>query len=294
MLGASAYLCWGFFPLYWPLLAPAGSVEVLAHRVVWSLGVVVLLIVLTKRWASLKTIIADRRKLGFLAVASVVIAFNWGGFIYGVTNGFVIETSLGYFINPLVTVMLGVVVLGERLRAAQWTALAIGFVAVIILTVDLGRLPYVALILAFSFATYGLMKKKANTGAVESLTVETFALMPVALGFLIWLELTSRGSFANEGTTNMLLLAGTGVITAIPLLLFGGAATRLSLTSIGLLQYIAPIVQFVLGLVVFGEDMSPARWVGFVLVWGALTIFTADAIANRRRSLRRAAEQLAV
>lgn len=266
----------------------------LAHRVVWSLGFVVLLIIVTSRRETLRTLLHDRRTMVFLTVASIVIAFNWGGFIFGVTNGYVIETSLGYFINPLVTVLMGVLLLGERLRPIQWVALVIGFVAVIILTVDLGRPPWIALLLAFSFATYGLMKKKANTGAIEGLTVETFALMPLALGFLLWLEFTSRGSFGHEGSLNMALLAGTGVVTAIPLLLFGGAATRLSLTSIALLQYMVPIIQFILGLVVFGEHMSDARWVGFFLVWTALVIFTADAVAGRQRTLRRSAEQVAL
>lgn len=293
LLGASAYLIWGFFPLYFPLLDPAGSIEVLAHRVAWTLGVVVLLIVVTKRWPTLRAILHDRRKRNYLAIASIVIAINWGGFIYGVTHGHVIETSLGYFINPLVTVLLGVFVLGEKLRGIQWAALAIGFAAVIILTIEIGRLPYVALMLAFSFGTYGLMKKKANTGAIEGLTVETFALMPLAIGFLLWLELTSRASFGHEGTVNSLLLIGTGVLTAIPLLCFGGAATRLSLTSIGLLQYLTPTVQFLLGVFIFGENMSDARWAGFVLVWFALSLFTYDAIVNRRRALRRGAEQIA-
>ena len=294
ILGASAYLCWGFFPLYWPLLEPAGSIEVLAHRVVWSLFFVVFLIAVTRRWPQLRAVAKDRTKLIYLAVAAIVISFNWGGFIYGVTNGYVIETSLGYFINPLVTVIMGVMLLGERLRPIQWVALTIGFVAVVIVAIDLGHLPYIALLLAFSFAIYGLMKKKANLGAIEGLTMETFALMPIALAFLLWLEFTSRGSFGHEGGINVVLLVGTGIVTAIPLLMFGAAATKLSLTTLGLLQYLGPIVQFILGLLVFHEIMSQARWVGFILVWVALVIFTADAIANRRRVLRRAAEQVAL
>jgi len=293
-LGAAAYLCWGFFPLYWPLLDPAGSIEILAHRVVWSLVFVALLLTVTSRWASFHTIWSDRRLLVILAVASIAVAINWGVFIYGVTHDHVIETSLGYFINPLVTVLLGVFVLGERLRIVQWAAVGVGFVAVTILTVDYGRLPIIALALAFSFGTYGFLKKKANLGAVEGLTMETAILAPVALIFLGALQFRGSLTFGHEGLSNALLLALTGVVTAIPLLLFGGAATRLSLTTVGLLQYLGPIVQFILGLFVFDEQMTTARWVGFILVWLALVIFTVDALANHRRTIRQSAESLAL
>ncbi len=293
-LGAAAYLCWGFFPLYWPLLDPAGSIEILAHRVVWSLVFVALLLTVTSRWASFRTIWSDRRLLVILGVASIAVAINWGVFIYGVTHDHVIETSLGYFINPLVTVLLGVFVLGERLRLFQWAAVGVGFVAVTILTVDYGRLPIIALALAFSFGTYGFLKKKANLGAIEGLTMETAILAPVALIFLIGLQFQGSLTFGHAGPSNALLLALTGVVTAIPLLLFGGAATRLSLTTVGLLQYLGPIVQFILGLFVFDEQMTTARWVGFILVWLALVIFTADALANRRRTIRQSAESLAL
>lgn len=293
-LGAAAYLCWGFFPLYWPLLEPAGSLEILAHRVVWSLAFVALLLTVTSRWTHFRRIWSDRRLLLILGVASVAVAINWGIFIYGVTHDHVIETSLGYFINPLVTVLLGVFVLGERLRPVQWTALGVGFVAVAILTVDYGRLPIIALGLAFSFGTYGFLKKKANIGAVEGLTMETAMLAPVALIFLGGLQFQGSLTFGHEGLPNALLLALTGVVTAIPLLLFSGAATRLSLTTVGLLQYLGPIVQFILGLFVFHELMTTARWAGFVLVWLALVIFTADALSHHRRTIRRSAESLAL
>ena len=223
-----------------------------------------------------------------LTCASIVIAFNWGGFIYGVTNGHVIETSLGYFINPLVTVLLGVFVLKETLRPVQWGALApaLGALAVVVLAVDYGRPPWIALLVAFSFATYGFLKKKANLGAFEGLGMETLILAPVALAFLITLELRSNLTFGHAGAGNVLLLIGTGVVTAIPLLLFGAAATRLTLTTIGLLQYLGPILQFIFGLWIFNEDMSSARWIGFILVWFALVVFTTDMLNNRRRTLR--------
>jgi chloramphenicol-sensitive protein RarD len=295
-MGAGAYLCWGLFPLYWPLLDPAGSIEALAHRIVWSLLFVVLLLSVTHRWSAFRAIWSNRRRVMFLALASTVIAINWGAFIYGVTNDKVIETSLGYFINPLVTVLLGVFVLQETLRRAQWVAVVIGAVAVVILTIDYGRLPYVALTVAFSFAAYGYLKKQANLGAVEALGAETLILTPIALAYLGVLEANGTLAFGHEGTTNALLLAGTGIITTIPLLLFGGGATRLRLSSMGLLQYLAPTLQFVFGLLIFHEPMGSARWVGFVLVWIALVIFTVDILSGgrrRRRELQRSAENVA-
>ncbi len=292
--GVAAYLCWGFFPLYWPLLDPAGSLEILAHRFVWSMVFVLVAITVMGRWTAFRAIARDRRLMLILAAASVTIAGNWGGFIYGVTNGHVIETSLGYFINPLVTVLLGVFVLKETLRPAQWFAVAIGASAVVVLTIDYGRLPWVALLVAGSFAIYGFLKKKADLGAFEGLGMETAILFPVALAFLVALQLRGELAFGHEGPLNVTLLIGTGVVTAIPLLMFGAAATRLSLTTIGLLQYLGPIIQFIAGLTIFGESMTPARWAGFVLVWLALVIFTADALNNRRRLLRRTAEAAAI
>jgi chloramphenicol-sensitive protein RarD len=292
-MGAAAYFLWGLFPLYWPLLAPASAVEALGHRFVWSLAFVLLVLAFTRRWPHFRAIWSDARRVAFLAIASVVIAINWGVFIWGVTHGRVIETSLGYFINPLVTVMLGVFVLGEALRRWQWAAVGFGAVAVAVLTADYGRPPWIALALAGSFATYGFLKKQARLGAVESLGAETLILAPVALAFLLWLEATGRGTFGHAGLPNALLLAGTGVVTAIPLLLFGGAATRLSLTTLGILQYLGPALQFVFGLLIFHEPMSAAGWVGFLLVWLALAIFTVDGVRHHRGVLRQSAESVA-
>ncbi|MCW2749855.1 MAG: rarD [Aeromicrobium sp.] len=286
LLGTAAYLCWGFFPLYWPLLDPAGSLEILAHRFVWSMLFVLILITVMRRWDKFRAIAHDRRLMVILTFASITIALNWGGFIYGVTNGHVIETSLGYFINPLVTVLLGVFVLKETLRPAQWGAVAIGAIAVLVLAVDYGRPPWIALLVAFSFATYGFLKKKANLGAFEGLGMETLILFPVALSFLIALQFRHDLTFGHAGVGNVALLMGTGVVTAIPLLLFGAAATRLSLTTIGLLQYLGPIIQFITGLTIFDENMSGARWIGFILVWLALAVFTFDAVSSRRRVVR--------
>jgi chloramphenicol-sensitive protein RarD len=218
----------------------------------------------------------------------VVIAVNWGTYIWGVNNHRVVETSLGYFINPLVTVLMGVLILGERLRPLQWAALGVGFVAVLVLTWDYGRLPWIALVLAFSFGTYGLAKKSAGAGAIESLTFETAILAPFALGYLVWLG--PDGHFADEGPAHLALLLSTGIVTAIPLLCFGAAATRIPMTSLGLLQYLAPILQFALGVTVLGEHMPATRWIGFALVWLALVVFTAEALHVRRRQLALVAE----
>jgi chloramphenicol-sensitive protein RarD len=294
IFGTTAYLLWGAFPLYWPLLEPAGAIEILAHRIVWSLISMGLLVVVMRRRAALRAIIADWRVTRLLLVAAVVISVNWVTFIYGVNSSRVVETSLGYFINPLVTVMMGVLILGERLRRLQWVALGVGAAAVAVLTWDYGRPPYIALALAFSFGTYGLAKKKAGVGAVESLAFETAVLTPVAAGYLIWLSASGDSHFTSDGVGHALLLTAAGVVTAVPLLCFGFAATRVSLTSLGLLQYLAPIMHFVLGLLVFDEDMPVGRWVGFTLVWLALALFTFELIRHRRRQLALAVEAAAV
>ena len=294
LLGAAAYGMWGLFPLYWPLLEPAGAVEILAHRVFWSLAVMLLLVVVLVRVPRLRAVVTDPRSFGILALAAVVIAVNWGTYIWGVNNGHVVETSLGYFINPLVTVLMGVVILGEQLRRPQWAALGIAAVAVVGLTVEYGRPPWVALTLAFSFAMYGLAKKKANVGAVESLTVETLVLAPVAAGYILWMAGQGITTFGTEGYAHAALLVATGVVTAVPLICFGAAATRVSMTTIGLLQYLAPTIQFALGVLLFREDMPVMRWVGFGLVWVALVIFTYEAVTHRRRQLRLAVQASAL
>ena len=294
LLGAAAYGMWGLFPLYWPLLEPAGAVEILAHRVFWSLAVMLLLVVVLVRFPRLRAVVTDPRAFGILALAAVVIAVNWGTYIWGVNNGHVVETSLGYFINPLVTVLMGVVILGEQLRRLQWAALGIAAVAVVGLTVEYGRPPWVALTLAFSFAMYGLAKKKANVGAVESLTVETLVLAPVAAGYILWMAGQGNSTFGTEGYAHAVLLVATGVVTAVPLICFGAAATRVSMTTIGLLQYLAPTIQFALGVLLFREDMPVMRWVGFGLVWVALVIFTYETVTHRRRQLRLAVQASAL
>jgi chloramphenicol-sensitive protein RarD len=293
-VGATAYLLWGAFPLYWPLLEPGGAVEILAHRIVWSLITMSVLVLVMSRRTQLVAILRNRRMFRLLLLAAVVISFNWGTYIYGVNNDRVVETSLGYFINPLVTVLMGVLILGERLRTLQWVALGVGTLAVAVLSWDYGRPPYVALVLAFSFGTYGLAKKTAGAGAIESLAFETAVLTPIAGCYLIWLQVAGDSHFTTDGLGHALLLASAGVVTAVPLICFGFAATRVTMVSLGLLQYLAPVLQFVLGLLVFDEEMPAGRWVGFVLVWVALVIFTFELVRHRRRQLALTVQATAV
>jgi chloramphenicol-sensitive protein RarD len=281
VFGTGAYFLWGLFPLFWPLLEPAGPVEVLAHRVAWSMVFVAVLLGLRRRWAWVREL--GWRRTGLLAIAATVVSVNWGLYIWGVSNGHVVETSLGYFINPLVTVVLGVALLGERMRPWQWAALGLGALAVVVLTVDYGRPPWLALTLAVTFATYGLIKKQVGVGAMEGLGVETALLAVPALAYLTVLTVRGDLVFGHEGVGHALLLASAGPVTAIPLLLFAGAARRLPLSTMGLLQYLAPVLQFGCGVLVFHEPMPAARLAGFALVWVALMVFAVDGLRQSRR-----------
>ena len=290
MYGAAAYGLWGLFPLYWPLLEPAGAVEILAHRVLWSAITISLVVTAMRRWTDVRAVWRHRRSRLLLCAAAVVISINWSVYIYGVNSGRVVETSLGYFVNPLVTVLMGVVVLSEQLRRLQWAALGLAAGAVVVLALDYGRPPWIALALAFSFGTYGLLKKQAGVDALESLTLETVVLAPVAAGYLVWLGLRGDSSFLAQGAGHATLFTTTGIVTVIPLLLFGAAAIRLPLVTIGLLQYLAPVIQFLLGVLWYHESMPAPRWIGFTLVWIALVLFTVEAVQHRRRHLRLLAE----
>jgi chloramphenicol-sensitive protein RarD len=290
LFGITAYGLWGLFPLYWPLLEPAAPLEILAHRIVWSLLFVGLLVWARRRHGTVRDALANRRTRVALTVASLVIGLNWFVYIWAVNNHHVVETSLGYFINPLVSVAMGVVVFGERLRRAQWVAIGIAASGVVWLTVELGRPPWISIVLALAFATYGLAKKKADVGAVQSLAVETLVLAPIALGYLLLLQAAGDSEFIGNGWGLTAMLVGAGVVTALPLLCFGAAATRIPLSMVGMLQYLTPTLQFLIGVALYDEPMSPARWVGFALVWTALAVFTAESLSRRRRELRRVAE----
>ncbi|MEU0518895.1 EamA family transporter RarD [Streptosporangium sp. NPDC006007] len=287
LYGIAAYSMWGLFPLYWPLLKPSGALEILAHRITWSLIVVVAILVARRHWSWLRELLRTPGKLGLLVLAAMIVTVNWGVYIYAVNTGHVVESALGYFINPLVSVLFGVVLLKERLRPWQWGAVGLGSLAVIILAVDYGRPPWIALVLAVSFGTYGLVKKIAQVGAAESMTVETLVLLPPALGYLLYLQQQGTGTFGTTGAGHALLLAGAGVITAVPLLCFTAAALRVPLTMMGLLQYIAPVLQFLCGVLVAHEVMPPSRWVGFAVVWLALSLFTWDSLRAAREARAR-------
>ncbi|MEU0633391.1 EamA family transporter RarD [Streptomyces sp. NPDC005989] len=290
MSGIGAYGLWGLVPLFWPLLKPAGAIEILAHRMVWSLAFVAVALLALRRWSWIGELVRQPKKLGLISVAAATITVNWGLYIWSVNNGHVVEASLGYFINPLVTIAMGVLLLGERLRPVQWVAVGTGVAAVLVLAIGYGRPPWISLVLAFSFATYGLMKKKVNMGGLESLTAETAVVFVPALGYLLWLGARGESTFTSGGIGHAALLASAGLVTAVPLVLFGAAAIRVPLSTLGLLQYLAPVFQFALGIVYFHEAMPPERWAGFALVWLALTLLTWDAFRAARRTRARVQE----
>lgn len=279
LYGVAAYGWWGFFPLYIKLLHPARSLEILAHRIIWSVAFLAVLVVLTRR----RFAVPRGRKLVAVFAAAALISVNWGMFIYGVNSDRVVEVSLGYFINPLVTVLLGVLVLRERLRGAQWLALGVGAVAVGVLTIDYGRLPYIALTLAGSFGVYGLVKKTLGLPAVDGLFAETLLLAGPALAALWVLSAQGSLAFGSVSAGHTALLVGAGAATSVPLLLFAGAANRIPLSALGILQYLGPALQFGFGVLVFGEPMPAARLAGFGLVWCALMIFTVDMVRDVRQ-----------
>jgi chloramphenicol-sensitive protein RarD len=282
--GLASYGLWGVVPLFWPLVKRAGALELLAHRVIWSLviSIVLILVVVPKGWWGR---IATPRKLILLTVAAATVSVNWGVYIWAVNHGHVVETSLGYYINPILSILVGVIALHERMSRLQWVSVGLAAVAVLVLTLDYGRLPWIALVLAASFATYGVMKKQVNGGAVETLTIESAILTPIGVGYLVFLQTRGQLTFGHLGWAHSLLLVATGVVTVVPLLFFAAATTRLPLSTLGLLQYLAPTLQFLLGVLYFHESMSTGRWIGFGLVWVALMIMTGDGL--HRAALQR-------
>ena len=282
--GAIVYLFWGSVVLYWPRLQPAGAVEILSHRVIWSLITLVLLVGLYRRFNSLFSILRNRRSLFLLTCASVLIAINWGLFIWSSINSHVLDSSLGYFVTPLLNVLLGVVFFKEKLNRLQWFAIGIAAFALLVMSVALGNPPVLAFAIGLSFGLYGYIKKLADVEALESLTVETITLTPFAVVFLGWLTFNDQSTFLTEGLTHSLWLISAGVVTALPLLLFGYAAIRIPLSRLGMLQYLSPTIQFVIGLFVFQEYMPTERLLGFMLIWLALGVLTFDAL--RQRSLK--------
>ncbi|WP_062207784.1 EamA family transporter RarD [Streptomyces sp. NBRC 109706] len=284
-LGFAAFGLWGLLPLYWHLLADTGAFQVLAHRIVWSMPTALLLLLLVRNWSWIGPLLRDPRRLGLVLLSALLITCNWAVFIWCVAEDRVLEASLGYFINPLLTIATGVLLLKERLRRAQWVAVGIGGLAVVVMSVAYGQVPWLSLTLSVTFAGYGLVKKRTGLDGLEGFSADTaFQFLP-ALGFLLVLAGRGEGSFTVQGPGYALLLVASGLVTALPLIFFGAAAVRLPLSTIGLMQYIAPIAMFLLGLLAFGEEMPPERWIGFGLVWIALTVLTWDAV--RRAGTRR-------
>ena len=279
----AAYGLWGFLPLYFIVLDPAGALEILGWRIIFSLVLCLILISATGQLISTFSLLRNRRTLWLSVAAGFLIAINWGIFIYATQNDAIVDAALGYFINPLVTALLGVIVLREKLGPLQWTALGLGVLAVAVFVLGLGSLPLISLGLAFSFGTYGLVKKvMGKTGALEGLTLETLWITPAAIGLVVWLGLSGELTLWTEGPGHALLIGLIGVVTTVPLLFFAGAARRVPLTTMGLLQYVNPIMQAAIGVVIMGEAMPMARWAGFAIVWLALVIFSVDAWKNRK------------
>jgi chloramphenicol-sensitive protein RarD len=292
--GTAAYLLWGLFPLYFPLLEPANPVEIVGHRIVWSLAAVAVVLAIGAGFRPFLALLRDRRRARLITAAAFLVAVNWGVYIYAVNSERVIEAALGYFITPLVSAAFGIAVFRERLRPWQAVALGLGLAAVLVLTVDYGRLPWIALTLAVTFGSYGLVKKLAGVGSAEGLALETLILLTPALGYLIFLEARGTGTFAHESAGHTGLLALAGPVTALPLLLFSASVTRVPLTVVGMLQYLTPTLQFLIGLLVLGEAMPASRWIGFGLVWIALVILSLDALRAAQRSRAEAVPEPAI
>jgi len=287
LAAAAAYGLWGLLPAYFVALDPSGPVEILALRIVLSLIFCLLILAIMRRLPRTTALLRDRNILKLSALAAVLILINWSVYVYASLNQFIVEAALGYFINPLVTVALGVIVLKEKLRPLQWGALSLAVAAVVVLAVGYGSVPVISLTLAFSFGFYGFVKNRMGpvVKALDSLTLETLWLTPIALGLLVWVYLTSGLTLGTLGPWHTALLLMAGAVTSIPLLFFGAAARRLPLSVIGLMQYLAPIMQFTFGVAIMGEPMPLERWIGFSLVWVALVILSVDALSSRRNRI---------
>ena len=281
LFGVSAYSLWGAFPLYWPLLEPANPLEIVSHRAVWTLVFCFFVLAATKALKSTLATLKRPKVAAKLFATSVLISINWLVYIWATNNGHVVEASLGYYINPLIIIGFGVLLLKEKMRPLQWVAVSIASIGVLVLTIDYGRLPWIALTLAVSWGSYGLIKKQLGLGALEGLAIETFISAFFYLGYLIYIGNQGTGQFGNSWGLTILLMSA-GAVTAIPLLLFNGSTNRLPFTTIGLLQYITPTLQFSVGVWVRHEDMPAARWVGFLIIWIALTTLALDLVKSSR------------
>lgn len=282
LYGIGAYVLWGFFPIYWKFLHPVPALQVIGHRIGWSFILLAIYIVVTKQWRDFRSVAFKPKTIGIYSIAAVLLSINWLIYVWGVNAGFIVETSLGYFINPLFSVLLGVVFLRERLRPLQWIPVGLAAIGVIYLTFVYGRLPWIALSLAFSFGFYGFVKKLSPLGSLYGLTLETGIVFPVALIYLVVVGFNSSGAFLHTGALVDVFLIGAGLVTTIPLLMFASAAKQIPLTIVGLLQYVAPTLQFLIGVFVYKEPFDQAHFIGFAIVWVALIIFALESyVANR-------------
>ena len=282
LYGIGAYMLWGFFPIYWKFLHDVPALQVIGHRIGWSFILLIVYVALTKQWNDFRSVAFKPKTIGIYAIASVLLSFNWLIYVWGVNAGFILETSLGYFINPLLSVLLGVIFLRERLRPMQWIPVRLAALGVAYLTFAYGRLPWIALSLAFTFGFYGFVKKLSPLGSLYGLTLETGIVFPVALLYIMFVGFTGSGAFLGSGLKIDLFLIGAGAVTTIPLLMFASAAKQIPLTIVGLLQYIAPTLQFLIGVFVYKEVFDLAHFIGFAIVWVALIVFALESyFANR-------------
>ena len=281
LFGISAYSLWGAFPLYWPLLEPANPLEIVSHRAVWTLVFCFIVLAATKALKSTLATLKQPKIAARLFLTSLLISINWLVYIWATNNGHVVEASLGYYINPLIIIGFGVLLLKEKMRPLQWAAVAIASLGVLVLTIDYGRLPWIALVLAISWGSYGLIKKQLGLGALEGLAIETLISAFFYLAYLVYIGNQGTGQFGHSWGLTILLISA-GAVTAIPLLLFNGSTNRLPFTTIGLLQYITPTLQFSVGVWVRHEDMPTARWIGFLIIWVALTTLAIDLVKSSR------------
>jgi len=282
--GVGAYMLWGVFPIYWKILRMVPALEVIGHRINWSFILLIIYIVATRQWNDFRSAAFHGKTIGIYAIASILLSFNWLTYVWGVNAGFIVETSLGYFINPLLSVLLGVLFLREQLRPMQWIPVGLAALGVGYLTFVYGRLPWIALSLAFTFGFYGFVKKLSPLGSLYGLTLETGIVFPVALLYIGYLGFEGAGSFLHNGVNIDLFLIGAGAVTTIPLLMFASAARQIPLSIVGLLQYIAPTIQFLIGVFVYKEQFDLQHFVGFAIVWVALIVFAAESyFANRIR-----------
>jgi len=280
--GVGAYVLWGFFPIYWKVLHPVSALQVIGHRIAWSFILLVVYIIITRQWQEFRSAAFHWKTIGVYSIATILLSFNWLIYVWGVNADKIVETSLGYFINPLLSVLLGVVLLRERLRIGQWIPVGLATIGVIYLTVIYGKPPLIALSLAFTFGFYGFVKKLSPLGSLYGLTLETGIVFPLAVIYLGFLGFTGSGAFLHDGAFIDVFLIGAGLVTTVPLLMFASAAKQIPLTLVGLLQYIAPTLQFLIGVFLYKEPFDVSQLIGFAIVWAALLIFAVENfIANR-------------